>query len=551
MRRTSVRKIWVRTLALALLSGISGTPLQPQTIQTDNRPERLEWFRDQALGLFIHWSIDSQLGLIISHSLAGSSRDYATRFYEELPKTFKPTAFDPDGMARLAKLAGFRYMVFTTKHHNGFCMWQTATTPFNIGQTPYREDITKQLLTSFRAQGIATGLYFSPDDFHWLYENNKPIQRLVPQVQPKANPGLMQLDQQQVTELMTKYGPIAAVFFDGEAAGLRDIVWRAQPDTVVTRGALETPEQNVPGAPLPGAWEANMTVGSAWGYQPTDDVPKSADELVRTLVHVRSRGGNLLLNISPTPEGAIPQEQEDVLRTFGSWMFLNGEAIYGTRPWVVTNEQDLWFTRSKDKHALYVIVDEKDRTAAWKRGARREFVLKTVRATPNTEVNVLGQSDELVEYRPELSAKSSVHQEADGLHVSVVRAQRLRDSDRWPLPTVIRLTDVEEAFQPPAVTTLPALHGPQGSVMLRGSWSAQAKEDTSAAGAEFGFEVRNITGEDKQSRLHGWERLPKQPAATPGTYTAAFTPKLGEQYEYRSVLVHPLLTLYGNAVTVR
>lgn len=127
-----------------------------------NKPERLEWFRDQGLGMFVHWSIDSQLGVIISHSLAGASDDYVDRFYHELPKTFDPTHFDPDAMARLAKVAGVRYMVFTTKHHNGFCMWDTKSTDFNIMKTPYGKDITKELFTSFRKQGIATGVYFLP-----------------------------------------------------------------------------------------------------------------------------------------------------------------------------------------------------------------------------------------------------------------------------------------------------------------------------------------------------------------------------------------------------
>ena len=511
--------------------------------QTDNRPERLEWFRDQGLGLFIHWSIDSQLGLIISHSLAGSSHEYASRFYSDLPKTFDPTGFDPDRLARLAKLSGFRYMVFTAKHHNGFCMWKTNSTPFNIGQTPYRQDITQKLLDSFRAQGIATGLYFSPDDFHWLFENGKPIQRLVPEVQPKANPGLMHLDQQQVTELMTRYGPVSVFFFDGEATGLRDIVWRSQPDAVVTRGAIETPEQNVPGAPLPGAWESNMTVGNAWGNQPTDDVLKTPGELVRILVHVRARGGNLLLNVSPTAEGTLPPGQEEAIRTLGSWMFVNGDAIYATRPWVVTNEGNLWFTRSKDKHSLYVIVDDLPDSARWKRGERREFVLKTARATPSTQVSVLGQSGDLVEYRPEIDARSTFHQEADGLHISVVRAQRMRDSDVWPLPTVIQLSDVAEAFTPPVVHTLPATRNADGSVELHGNWTSADAAD----GAQFGFEVRDITGEDRQSRLRGWTSLPKVPASRPGTYTARFTPQPGRQYEYRSFLVHPLLTLYGPA----
>lgn len=509
----------------------------------ENKPERLEWFRDQGLGLFIHWSVDSQLGVIISHSLAGASEEYVDRFYRELPRTFNPTRFDPDGLARLAAVAGFRYMMFTTKHHSGFCMWDTQTVAFNIVHTPYGKDITAQLFNSFRAQGIATGAYFSPDDFLWLHEHGKQIERLVPGVQPNANPGLLALDQAQVTELMSRYGPVSAFFFDGEAKGLREIVWKLQPDAVVTRGAIETPEQNVPGAPLPGAWEANMTMGSAWGYQPSDERYKSAEELLRILIHTRARGGNLLLNVGLKPDGSLPMEEEERLRTMGSWMFINSEAIYATRPWVVTNEGGVWFTRAKDHHALYAIVEDEDAAPVWKRGEAREFVLRTVRATATTTVGVLGQNDRVVEYRPGLNARSTFHQEADGLHVRVMRAQRLRDDDVWPYPSVIRLTEVEEAFTPPRVHTLAATHA-GAVVMLHGSWQDAA----ATPGARFGFDVRLITGEDTQARLHGWQSLAAQAAVDPGSYSASFTPAAGERYEVRAVLLHPLLTIYGETV---
>ncbi len=533
-----------RRAAFALLLCYPVTAIAEQTTAPDNRPERLEWFRDQGLGLFIHWSIDSQLGVIISHSLAGASKAYTDRFYRDLPSTFNPTHFDPDALARLAHVAGFRYMVFTTKHHNGFCMWPTATQTFNIANTPYKKDITADLFHAFRAQGIPTGIYFSPDDFHWLHEHGIAAQRLVPGVQPSANPGLLALDRAQVTELMQHYGPISVAFFDGEAQGLRDIVWQNQPDAVVTRGAIETPEQNIPGAPLPGAWESNMTVGTAWGFQPVDEHYKSPLDLIRTLVRTRARGGNLLLNVGLAADGSLPSEQENLVRAFGSWLFINGDAIYGTRPWVITNEGDLWFTKHGD--TLYVIVDDPD-PASWRRGTARDLLLKTVRATSASSVEVLGQSGDLVEYRPELNAHSTLHQGEDGLHLHAVRAQRLRDDDVWPYPTVLRVTHVQSAFTPPTVlTATPVVHG--NTVDLHGAWQGASAD---ANGATFGFDVRLITGEDARSRLHAWEHLPTQPAAAPGTYQAEFHPAPGEQYEVRAVLHHPLLTLYGQAVPIR
>src|SRR3954468_10540411 len=166
-----------------------------------NQPDRLEWFRDQGFGLFIHWSVDSQLGTVISHSLAGASEDYTRRFFTELPKTFNPRKFHPEDWAVLAKLAGVRYVVFTAKHHSGFAMFPTATTDFNITNTPFQRDITGEVLTAFRKQGIAPGLYFSPDDFWWLYKNGKTIQRHTPDVAPANNPGLLKHDEAQVREL--------------------------------------------------------------------------------------------------------------------------------------------------------------------------------------------------------------------------------------------------------------------------------------------------------------------------------------------------------------
>src|SRR5215204_6409399 len=120
----------------------------------DNKPERLEWFRDQGFGMFIHWSVDSLLGSDISHHLSGASDDYRKRFFDELPGSFNPRRFRPDDWAALAKLAGMKYVVFTTKHHSGFAMWNTRTTPFSVMRTPARRDLTADIVKAFRAQGI-------------------------------------------------------------------------------------------------------------------------------------------------------------------------------------------------------------------------------------------------------------------------------------------------------------------------------------------------------------------------------------------------------------
>src|SRR3954471_6034441 len=228
-----------------------------------NKPERLEWFRDLGFGMFIHWSVDGQLGGDISHTLAGASDDYRKRFFADLPTTFNPRKFNPADWAALAKLAGMKYVVFTTKHHSGFAMWPTKTTPFSISRTPYRRDLLAEVVKAFRAQGIAVGFYFSPEDFHWLHTHGKVVtRRPQPGVTPQENPGLLEHDRAQLHELATRYGAVDVWFLDGPGAGMRDVIWKAQPDAVITRDVIDTPEQTVPGVPLDRPWESCVTMGT-------------------------------------------------------------------------------------------------------------------------------------------------------------------------------------------------------------------------------------------------------------------------------------------------
>jgi alpha-L-fucosidase len=444
MRRPSLPLLAVAGLAAA--GGVLAAPA-PGAVLT-NRADRLEWFRDQGFGLFIHWSMDSQLGSVISHSMVGASEDYLSRYLEELPKTFNPRKFHPEDWAALAKLAGIRYVVFTAKHHSGFCMWPTATTDFSIKHTPFKRDITGPLLRAFKQQGIAPGLYFSPDDFWWLYTNHKTIQRNIPEVQPANNPGLMAHDLAQVRELLTRYGPVEVLFFDGQAQGLRDLAWHLQPNVVVTRGAINTPEQFIPGQASDQPWEACVTMGKAWGYQPTREDYKDGGQLISMLIETRAKGGNLLLNVGPKPDGELPIEQEERLREVALWMFVNGEAIHDARPWIVTNEKDIWFTKRKDADTVYAFIKEKQR---WKYGEWKELVLLSVKATDQTKVSVLGQNDKVLEYKAAVRPKTTWSQQPDGLHIRAMRAQRLDDLRQWPNPVVLKITHALPATRDGAI----------------------------------------------------------------------------------------------------
>ncbi len=407
-----------------------------------NKPERVEWFMDQGLGMFVHWSVDSQLGSVISHSMVGASQDYLDRFILELPRTFYPERFDPDEWARLAKLAGMKYVVFTTKHHSGFCMFHTRTTDFNIRHTPYREDITKQLFQSLRKFHIGVGVYFSPDDFWMLHTQGKDISRKRPEALPTNNPELMAHNKAQLRELLTKYGPIDVLFIDGEPDELKELAWELQPDLIITRGEMKTPEQNMPDEPMPGPWEACYTLGTQWQYKPTNEDYKSGTKLIEMLIEIRAKGGNFLLNLGPEPDGSIPFEQERRIRELALWQFINRESIYEIRPWHVIREGNIWFTKAKDADTVYAFLTK---LPDWKKGDRKEFTLKSVKATEKTTVSVLGQTGRVLEYDVNANPEARWSQEADGLHVSVVRAQRIYNNSKWPNPIVLKITNAKAA----------------------------------------------------------------------------------------------------------
>lgn len=517
-----------------------------------NRPEDLEWLRDAGLGLFIHWSLDSQLGCVISHSLVGASKDYVDRFYEELPKTLNPKKWDFDHLAELARLAGFQYAVFTTKHHNGFCLWDSRTTDFNIMNTPYGKDLVKQYAEAFRKQGIKVGLYFSPEDFRYLRSQGLTITRTPLEPYSKeVMEGYRQLLTDQMTELMENFGKIDVMFFDGgetmyneEGESLQQlcmrVAWDLQPGILITRGAIPTPEQQLPGVGVDFAWEGCITLGTAWQYQPTNETYKTGLHVIRLLTETRAKGGSLLLNIGPDANGELCRAQEDIIRELALWHFLNHEAIHNTRPWIITNEDSAWLLRSKDGNALYaVLFDQKD----WDRGQRREFLLKSVKASPDTVVEVLGQSGELTEYRPDLDAHTYWEQREDGLHISAMHAQRIYCGIQWRNPLVLKITHPIPAFSPLLVETEnDRLTQDASSVTLF------AKVDTlgSFESARLAFDFREYPGFALSSYETGWQRLPEQTVSVPGIYSYTLEGlKPGITYQYRAVLFNESNTMRG------
>jgi len=444
---------WALLLSTSAASAAEQVPWEI-TGPIRNDPERVEWFRGLGLGLFIHWGVDSQLGMVISHSLVGASEDYARRYFEELPKTFDPVRFDADAWARLARVTGFRYAVLTVKHHSGFCLFDTDTGDFDVAATPYRKDIVAEFVRAFRAQGLAVGFYFSPDDFHVLHRQGTLVSRIRPEALPSHNPELMDVNLRQIRELLTRYGPIDLLFIDAtpnapgsEPREIRELAWELQPGIVVTRGAMKTPEiapstaELLPGRIDPEPWEACVTLGTQWQYKPTHESYMSGGELVLKLVEIRAKGGNLLLNVGPHPEGHIPTEQEAPIRELGLWNFVNREAILDVVPWTVAREGDVWFTKQKSGDAVYaVLTNQPD----WELGTWRSLTLRSVRLPEDGAVTVLGQNDRVLEYRGEVP-RTTWSQDEDGLHVRVMRAQRLYNDRSWPNPVVLKLSGAQPA----------------------------------------------------------------------------------------------------------
>lgn len=409
--------------------------------QLKNKPALNEAFMDMGFGIFVHWSLDSQLGSVISHSLVGASEDYVDKYFNELPKTFYPNKFDADEWARLFKVAGAEYVVFTAKHHNGFCMWDTKTTDFNIMNTPYQKDIVEELVKALRRQNLKVGLYFSPEDFSILRKQGHLISRNSKMSQVTENPELLAYDKKQIGELIDKFHP-DMMFFDSFKKGdLVQFVHDKDPNVFVTRGEIKTPEQKIPDTPMLGPWETCMTMGTQWAYKPTNEVYKDGSELIEKLIEIRAKGGNFLMNVGPKPNGEIPIEQEERLREIALWMYVNEEGVKNVRtvPTII-RDGDMWFTKGKNENTAYVFITGQ---TDWFKGFRRNFLLKSMKATANTTVSVLGQNDLVVEYWPENTPTTRFIQHDKLLEISVSRAHRLYNNKIWANPIVVKITNVE------------------------------------------------------------------------------------------------------------
>lgn len=328
---------------------------------SEERIRKSQWFAEARFGMFVHWGL---YAITARDMWYYSTEEVDKDKYERLFRRFNPVDYDPESWAKLAKDAGMKYAVFITKHHDGFCLWDSKYTDFKVTNTPYGKDILKPWLDAYRDQGIKVGVYYSLIDWHhphftvdYLHPQRKDADRLN---KTRDLNVYVEYMHNQVRELMTEYGPIDVFWPDfsydhrPDSKGKRAEEWQSerliamleelQPGILYNNrmgisgeiaADFTTPEQYIPkedvtrkdtDAPI---WEACETIGASWGYYRGDRDIKSATRIVSDLVTCVSNNGNLLLNVGPTPRGRIQPEFVERLGQVREWMDVNGESIHG------------------------------------------------------------------------------------------------------------------------------------------------------------------------------------------------------------------------------
>lgn len=356
------------TILLAVIVSVftafpSSAQLKKET--QEQKTERMAWWTADRFGMFIHWGL---YALPARHEWVKNRERITNEDYEKYFEHFDPDMFDPKAWAKMAKAAGMKYVVLTSKHHEGFCMWDSKYTDYKVTNTPYGKDIIKDFVEAFRAEGLKVGFYYSLIDWHhpdFTIDRNHP-QRLDANASEEDYAALnkgkdmaryRKYMKDQVTELLTNYGEISIIWFDfsypgkngkgrkdWDSEGLLKLARSLQPGILVDNrldlndvdGGWDfiTPEQykvdkwpEVDGKKVP--WETCQTFSGSWGYYRDETTWKSPAQLIELLVESVSKGGNLLLNVGPTARGNFDQRAQDRLSAIGGWMKFNSRSVYG------------------------------------------------------------------------------------------------------------------------------------------------------------------------------------------------------------------------------
>ena len=325
-------------------------PYDDETVQ--QRDARMAWWREARFGMFIHWGVYAVPAGTHKGEQIENIGEWIMHYgkipvaeYQQYSKQFNPVDYDPEAWVQMAKDAGMKYIVITAKHHDGFALFDTAVSDWNIVEaTPYGKDVLKPLAEAARKHGIKLGFYYSqaqdwihPGGSFWDGHGWDPAQ------EGSMDDYIRDIAVPQVRELFTNYGEVSILWWDTpidmtpERAAMFDGLVDLQPGIITNNrllygvdGDLRTPEQHIPATGLDYDWEACQTMNTTWGYKSYDDEWKSSEQLIRNLVDVASKGGNYLLNVGPMANGEIPQASIDRLKDVGEWMKVNSASIYGT-----------------------------------------------------------------------------------------------------------------------------------------------------------------------------------------------------------------------------
>lgn len=357
--------------------------LNPKPTQGDST-----WFVHDRFGLFIHWGL---YALPARHEWVQSREEISKDDYQIYFNNFNPTLYNPRAWARVAKESGLKYVVITTKHHEGFCLWDTQFTDYNVTNTPYGQDLIAPFVEAFRAEGLRIGFYYSIIDWHhpdFTIDVHHPL-RNRPEVaelnKTRDMTRYAEYMRNQMGELLTNYGQIDELFFDfsyperdyqglpgkghqdWESEKLEALVRKLQPNVLINnrldlpQADFYTPEQvqppawpRVAGEPV--VWETCQTFSGSWGYHRDEDTWKSPGQLIRMLVNTVSCGGNLLMNVGPTARGTWDQRALDALAVYRDWLALNSDSIYGCTQSDYPAPPDCRLTQNGKKLYLHIFA---------------------------------------------------------------------------------------------------------------------------------------------------------------------------------------------------
>lgn len=408
----------------------------------------IKHWQELRFGMFVHWGPVALRGTEAGWS---RGREVPAEEYDELYKQFNPTEFDADGWVAIAKSAGMQYIVFTTKHHDGFCMWPTKVADYHIGQSPFRRDVVGELAAACRRGGIQFSTYYSIPDWrspdYALLSPGGSVKNPTPNM-----PRHFELVKSQTRELLENYGPLGVMWFDGDweepwtaeyGDKLYDDLKKIQPSLIINnrvskgrlstnadgspagKGDFDTPEQHLGEFDRVHPWESCITLGQNWNWRP-DEKLKSLKSCIQTLLHAVGGDGNLLLNVGPMPNGEIELRQASRLREIGAWLANYGEGVYGSRGGPFTPGD--WGTSTCKDDKVYL------------------FIMDWPGVGPLTLPAI---SQQIVGYRTLSGGEAKITATPAGITVELSRSQR------DPIATVIELTVSGQAFDiPPAPVTI-------------------------------------------------------------------------------------------------